>query len=478
MLVENAHKILPVFPPSCPSLPSINSPLVGALTVHSIAPAMRIAQLGRPVSLRPESAQLGRSPPGLVLRAPGVEWDGPMLHRLYFSPGMFGFGRLASYDYFVHLERALTERLHAHGDDVETHVLQVSPTASIRRRASKLAELVASTCGPDGPSGGPIHLIGHSTGGLDARLVASPSASLAAPPGALSWRHRLASITTMNTPHFGTPLASFFTTVSGERVLRALTALTFLGLSLGSPPLAAVSALVAAFARVDRALGLELAVLDRTTDAFLRMLDDARSSEVRDYIDAIQKDQGAMVQLMPEAMDLFAAGIEERPSILRQSIASIAPAPRARMLLPALLRPWDGLSAALFSILYRISARYDHRYPCSAPDTSEEDERLLARTFGRTPGLRENDGVVPLRSQLWGKLVWVGYGDHLDVLGHFRDTERRSWRTAGRGIQGDGPPHVDWLYSASAFDRARFATLVDAMTPGLVSSAHSITIAA
>src|ERR1700730_10220268 len=108
-----------------------------------------------------------------------------MVHRLYFSPGMFGFGRLASYDYFVHLERALVARLQARGEQVETHTVRVAPTASIRRRAVKLAELVASTCDIGDPNGGPIHLIGHSTGGLDARLVASPGASLGAPPGAL-----------------------------------------------------------------------------------------------------------------------------------------------------------------------------------------------------------------------------------------------------------------------------------------------------
>ena len=381
-----------------------------------------------------------------------------MLHRLYFSPGMFGFGRLASYDYFVHLERALSERFRARSEQVQTHVLQCSPTASIRRRAAKLAELVASTC-QNGGSGGPIHLIGHSTGGLDARLVASPSASLAAPPDALAWRDRLASITTINTPHFGTPLASFFTTVSGERALRALSALTILGLTIGSPPLAAVGALVAALARVDRALRLELAVFDRATDAFLQMLDNARSKDVRNYIDAIQKDQGAMVQLMPEAMDLFAAGIEDRPGIVRQCVASMAPPPGPR-LLPVLLHPWSIPSASIFSLIYRIAARYDSCYPCMAPDTPQDDEQMLARAFGRTPGLRENDGVVPLRSQLWGKLVWVGYADHLDVLGHFRDRQRKA---------SSGPAHVDWLYSASDFDRARFAALVDAMMPGLVS---------
>lgn len=103
---------------------------------------------------------------------------------------------------------------------------------------------------------------------------------------------------------------------------------------------------------------------------------------------------------------------------------------------------------------------------------------MLTRAFGRTPGVRENDGVVPLRSQLWGKLVWVGYGDHLDVLGHFGDTQTGTSRRERRPTKDDAPPHVDWLYSASAFDRARFASLVDSIVPGLRSSAQSITIAA
>src|SRR5580658_8592738 len=190
-----------------------------------------------------------------------------MLHRLYFSPGMFGFGRLASYDYFVHLERALVERLHTEGIEAKTHVVQVAPTASIRRRALKLTELIASTCGADD---GPIHLIGHSTGGLDARLLASPTVALGVEPEKLAWRPRLASVTTISTPHFGTPLASFFTTVSGERILRAVSALTVVALSVGSTPLSVMSTLVALFGHLDRAVGLDVKMVDRTTDAVLR----------------------------------------------------------------------------------------------------------------------------------------------------------------------------------------------------------------
>ena len=380
---------------------------------------------------------------------------------------MFGFGRLASYDYFVHLERELVRRLGAGGDEVETHVVHVAPTASIRRRALKLAEVVASTCG--GPTGGPIHLIGHSTGGLDARLVASPSVALALPADKLTWRTRIASVTTINAPHFGTPIATFFTTVSGERMLRALSALTVVGLSAGSTPLSIASAIVAMFGRIDRAVGLNLGLLDRTTDAVLKTIDGVRSQEIRDYVDAIKEDNGAMVQLMPEAMDLFIAGVEDRPEVLYQSTASMAPPPSLRTFVRSLSGPWSAASGVLFDGLYEITARYDRRYPCGAPDVTKENVDKLTAALGRVPDFRANDGIVPIRSQVWGKLVWAGHGDHLDVLGHFRDDSQ----TARHKTNTDTPPHVDWLHSGSRFDAACFEAMVDAIASGLASSARA-----
>ena len=70
-----------------------------------------------------------------------------MRHRLYFDPGMFGFGRLASYDYFSHLENALAKRLRDAGDEVESHVVNVAPTASVRKRAGKLREITGPRSG-------------------------------------------------------------------------------------------------------------------------------------------------------------------------------------------------------------------------------------------------------------------------------------------------------------------------------------------
>jgi triacylglycerol lipase len=370
---------------------------------------------------------------------------------------MFGFGRLASYDYFAHLEKALGDVLRARGDEVATWVVDVAPTASVRRRAARLAELVARTS-TDGE--GPIHLVGHSTGGVDARLVASPDVSLPCEADALLWLPRLASVTTLSTPHHGTPLASFFATVSGQRMLYALSALTVIALTLGSPPLAAASALVMAIGRIDHALGLDLRVLDRATESLLRVFDDARSREVHAYLGEISEDQGAMVQLMPEAMELYQASVRDRAGVVYQCTASMAPPPSPMNWVRAITSPWGTLSTSIFAVLWGITSRLDERYPCADKDAGEA-EAVLTRAFGKAPGARANDGVVPLRSQLHGRVVWAGMGHHLDLLGHF---------DGGRATRGE-PAHVDWLHSGANFDRDRFNTMTKAIAEGMLAAA-------
>ena len=445
-----------------------------------------------------------------------------MRHRLYLTPGMFGFGKLATYDYFAHVARALGERFAAAGEELETHVVDVAPTASIRRRAVRLGELVAATARDEQGDTGPIHILGHSTGGLDARLIASPSVRLPIDPDKLVWLPRLCSVTTMSTPHHGTPLASFFATVSGQRMLYAVSALTFIALSLGAPPLAAASALVVAMGQLDRAvLGMELRIVDRTTEALLKALEPASSREVRDFLDAITRDQGAVIQLTPEAMDLFHAGVEDRGGIVYQSTCAMAPPPSARRLARAMLSPWRAVSSTLFTTLYGITSRIDERYPCSMTDTDPDVADALRRAFGTLPSPRANDGVVPTRSQAWGRIVWAGTADHLDVLGHYPAVDRAkpapfwsrwlgrargrsrapateidragspAWAAARReevaaevGVEaaarsgGRAPPagadarHVDWLTSGANFDDAAFASLMGAVAEGMLGAAR------
>src|SRR5262249_35834278 len=149
----------------------------------------------------------------------------------------------------------------------------------------------------------------------------------------------IASITSMNTPHHGTPLASFFATVSGQRLLYAVSALTVAALKLGAPPLAAASALVAAFGRIQLDV-FQLELVDPTVAAVVRGLDDPSSRELRAWLKLLRDDQGAIVQLMPEAMALFQAGVENRPGVRYQCVATFAPGRAATEWISALRSPW------------------------------------------------------------------------------------------------------------------------------------------
>jgi hypothetical protein len=194
---------------------------------------------------------------------------------------------------------------------------------------------------------------------------------------------------------------------------------------------------------------------------------------VRTYLKAIKNDQGAMLQLSPEAMDLMLAGFADRPGVSYQSTVSMSPPPSAKAWLRTLAHPAHSLSLALFASLHAITAGQDETYPCAplpAADAQEPsssslaNEALLARALGKTPDLEDNDGCVPIRSQLWGTLVWAGLGDHLDVLGHYRDDTPE---------QQPELRHHDWLTSGSRFSDASFESLMDAVVAGMIESTRN-----
>ena len=73
-------------------------------------------------------------------------------------------------------------------------VTRVPSIAGVEQRAGRLGEQILRAF-PDEP----VHVIGHSMGGLDARrLLADPA-----------WQRRILSLTTIGTPHLGTALADF-----------------------------------------------------------------------------------------------------------------------------------------------------------------------------------------------------------------------------------------------------------------------------
>ena len=363
-----------------------------------------------------------------------------MRHHVYLIPGLFGFARLAGYDYFAQLERALQERLIAAGVEHELHIVPTPPTASMTVRAVVVAKEITRTASGDGP----IHLLGHSTGGLDARLLLSPGTRLALDPGELAWTARARSVIALNTPHHGTPLAAHFTTVAGTHLLYALSLLTVTTLSVSRLPLSVLTSLLALIGGATQLLGIS--VLDEITRQILRFFDDQGRTEIEEYLRHARRDRGGIVQLMPEVMELFNAAVEDNPNVRYGCVVSAAPPPAARDV-PAALFANLALQLGVYATVYGVASRDVSRYPYGTP--TPEQAAWLERKIGPvTPGWV--DGIVPTLSMLWGELLWCGKADHLDIVGHFADDE-------------DPPEHRDWLSSGAHFRRAQFAELCDAL---------------
>ena len=361
-------------------------------------------------------------------------------HHIVLVPGLFGFARLGGFDYFTHVEEALASRFLERGADCEFVLVSSPPTGSIVHRTQVLMDAIQQACSDDA---GAIHLVGHSTGGLDVRLLASPTTW----PSLPEWFDRVRTVTSISTPHYGTPLAYFFTTMAGTRLLEALSLLTYLTLEAGGPPLTALTPVIASLSRLDEALGIESKVLEKTIDLLLSFLGDEGQAEVREWFDGIRSDQGAIIQLTPESMDIFNAGVENNPNLRYGSVVTRMPPPGPVRLLKNLRSPINALSAAVFSTLYVAAGRTSKVYP--PPGPAPEVREYLEQKLGRKLDNTLNDGLVPTASMIWGDVLWAGTADHLDVLGHFHGDRDSS--------------HTDWLVSGAGFREDDFDEVMDAV---------------
>jgi triacylglycerol lipase len=125
--------------------------------------------------------------------------------------GLFGFDRLRMGSWVLaNYFAGIPEALEATGNRVLR--ARLSPTAGVADRASQLKDQLDKAF-PDEP----VHLIGHSMGGLDARYLISR----------LGMADRVLSLTTLGTPHRGSSFADW-----GVRRLRVVVEplLKFLGM--------------------------------------------------------------------------------------------------------------------------------------------------------------------------------------------------------------------------------------------------------
>ena len=95
-----------------------------------------------------------------------------MTTRLVFLvPGFFGFTSVGAVSYFDDVERALRRALRQRGVEARIVRCATQPTASITRRADALRRQVLRRGGLGARE---LHFVGHSTGGLDVRMLLTP----------------------------------------------------------------------------------------------------------------------------------------------------------------------------------------------------------------------------------------------------------------------------------------------------------------
>jgi triacylglycerol lipase len=181
--------------------------------------------------------------------------------------GIFGFGqvmvggvRIASY--FRDIPEALRQRGYTVPDPP-----QLNPAGTVSERASDLKGYLQNPTNTD-VVGKRIHIVAHSMGGLDARFMISR----------LDMADRVLSLTTIGTPHHGSPIADLILQGGDPKLLAVIESLNIKGIGdLTTPQCAQFNRLtpecrevryysVAGHFEPPRPLGVPVGVLGLTHD--------------------------------------------------------------------------------------------------------------------------------------------------------------------------------------------------------------------
>lgn len=371
-----------------------------------------------------------------------------MLPAVALVPGFFGFDHRESRTYFAdRFIAGLRSGLEARGH----HRVPVIAVSTIgigsmwKRQKELLDELRAlETPTAKGPRlGGPRcwHLVGHSTGGVDAALLLREHPlgdgkvhSILADGG---WGensdlvNRVRSVTTISAPHFGTALA--------ESALARW--------SSGHPSFAAVR---------DGASAL----LDLTRRGDLR-------SRVRFFFSAMPK-----VSQMPAFLLQIVIHDELARDLQPNVMSALGRAPfrgdgESRMfsVITVAPRPTEHPEDKLFRDMWRWTEQAGKKLappPISPSWLDDVRLRLPSQSTFALPAIDhgDNDGVVSTTRQMLGKAIAVVIGDHVDVLGRYRRESLVDGKVIDPGL----------LTSGAKFGDDEFFALIDRIASRLAES--------
>lgn len=355
-------------------------------------------------------------------------------HHIILVPGFFGFANLGDLVYFSHVSEFLAQVFADAGIDARVVHAPTSPTASIRERVRRIAEVIDNEAGS-----GPLHLIGHSSGGLDIRLLTAHGFSLEG-RDIEAIADRVRTVVMLATPHHGTPLANYFTTLFGQRILALLSLATVYILRFGSLPLSFVFRLVGLVLEARSYVSRANTVIDQLFSQLLSDFSRDRRRALRDFLGEVSGDQSIIPQLSPESLELFNARASDREGVRYGSVVTRGRKPNGRTRLRLGPNPYNQATYLVYQWLYREASRFPTTF---FPVLSAEQRVRLLTQYQEMPSTADNDGIVPTLSQPWGEIIEAVDADHLDIIGHFYDRSHV-------------PPHYDWLVTGSGFNREAF----------------------
>lgn len=343
--------------------------------------------------------------------------------QVLLVPGFFGFGSFGREGrphivYFDHVIKAMVAaRPELSG---RIHVHEPPPMGSLQARVRTLQDAAlrllggALLRGETRGRGPRIHIIGHSTGGLDARLLANPRYRFHGEDRKLRaqlLRH-LGTVVTLSAPQHGTPIAKSFMSGLPRLVLEGMSVATIMADAgrvtqrLGLPGIGLAYTL---FQAVRPRPSVNAPVIDLLTG-----MDEETARQIESFRGMVMSDTRILHDLAPERMATLNERLGDHGARLVE-IVTVAPRPSwTRGGLHALDR------RLVYALCYAGAARSDFRprsFPTGpwiaacAPGTERESVEDAPCA---------NDGVVPASSQtLAGQAARIVLADHLDVVGHF-----------------------------------------------------------
>jgi hypothetical protein len=313
--------------------------------------------------------------------------------------------------------------------EIRFAVHQPPPAGSLLERARslhhKLLELQARGATR-------FHLVGHSTGGIDARLLCNVNYS--ALPDRTELLKHIASVTTLSAPLHGTPLARR----AGRAALVAAPALWFGSILASRRRLRLAGQLGNLLAWAKRVVQQRPTPTDELI-ADLADVDTETAAQIRAFLADIARDHKLVDDLHPEQMAVLNEPLAGGDIVPIRTFVSVAP--------PAGISPLAFVTAPLQRVLFDLA----WSLTAAAPTEHETVPEGPWLGDGRTEvGPLSNDGIVPAWSQtIDGKASGIVLGDHLDVIGHFE--------SAG----------ATFMRSGSDFDESRFRSLWSAIAKSI-----------